>query len=60
MLSDRKSRQQERCSHPERIVTTNFGLERMVCMSCGEMEMRNLPSEIVVRADSLKMAASRR
>lgn len=60
MRSERKTKQQARCSHFERISTRNFGLERLVCMKCGEMEMRNLPDETVVWADSLKMAAASR
>lgn len=60
MFTDRKNRQQERCSHPERISTQNFGLQRAVCVECGDLEMRNLPQEVVVRADSLKAAAASR
>lgn len=60
MFTDRKNRQQERCSHPERITTQNFGLARAVCVRCGDLEMRNLPQEVVVRADSLKASAAAR
>lgn len=60
MFTDKKNRQRERCSHPERISIQNFGLERRVCVECGDLVMRNLPQEIVVKADSLKAAAASR
>lgn len=57
----RNHKRQERCPHPERVTTTtNFGLERLVCTRCGEIEVRNLPEHTVVRAESLKAAAARR
>lgn len=60
MFTDRKNRRQERCTHPERSSIQNFGLERAVCVVCGDVEMRNLPEEVVVRAESLKAAAASR
>lgn len=33
---------QSQCPHPETTVTINFGLERMLCHSCGRVEMRYL------------------
>lgn len=60
MFTDRKNRQKSRCSHPERLRTENFGLERLVCVECGDVEMRNQPGEVVVQADSLKAAAASR
>ncbi len=33
---------QSQCVHPETTVTINFGLERMVCLGCGKVEMRYL------------------
>lgn len=33
---------QGECAHPETTVTTNFGLERTLCLSCGRVEMRYL------------------
>lgn len=38
----RNERQQSQCAHPETTVTINFGLERMLCLSCGRVEMRYL------------------
>lgn len=35
----RREKQQEVCSHPDRVTTRNFGLERVVCVSCGKVEM---------------------
>lgn len=60
MFTDRKSRHQQRCSHSERIGTQNFGLERCVCVECGDFQIRNLPQEVVVQADSMKVAAASR
>lgn len=61
MSIERRSRQWQRCPHPDWTVRTrNFGLERSLCVRCGLMEMRNLPDEPVVLADSLRAAAARR
>lgn len=46
------------CSHPQKARTTNFGLERVVCVTCGHVEMRNLSDVTVVRAKSLRAAAA--
>lgn len=35
-------RQQSQCAHLETTVTINFGLERVLCLSCGRVEMRYL------------------
>lgn len=35
-------RQQSQCAHPETTVTINFGLARVLCLSCGRVEMRYL------------------
>lgn len=39
---DRTEKRQERCEHPERAITKNFGLERVVCLACGKVEMHHL------------------
>lgn len=38
----RNERQQSQCAHPETNVTINFGLERVLCKTCGKVEMRYL------------------
>lgn len=35
-------RQQSQCAHPETTATINFGLARVLCLSCGRVEMRYL------------------
>lgn len=37
----RREKHQQRCDHPHRTSTRNFGLERVVCMDCGKVEMRH-------------------
>lgn len=62
MFTDRNRRHRGRCTHPERIRTTNFGLERSVCADCGDMEMRNLPGEPGIRgrpADEPRIGSGR-
>ena len=31
-----------KCAHPEMVVNTTAGLERSVCLVCGEVTVRNL------------------
>ncbi|MFP3913978.1 MAG: hypothetical protein ACLFWM_03820 [Actinomycetota bacterium] len=51
MLFERDAAARKRCRHTEVVTTVNFGLKRMVCLECGYVEMRNLPQEVVVRAE---------
>lgn len=37
-----RHQQEQRCRHEETVTTTNFGLERTVCLACGKVEMRHL------------------
>ena len=36
-----KSVHPSRCEHHERLTTVNFGLERSVCMTCGDVAVRD-------------------
>lgn len=31
-----------RCDHPEHMTTVNYGLERSVCVRCGDVNVRDL------------------
>lgn len=41
-LFDRRERKQEQCEHDETVTTNNFGLQRVVCLMCGKVEMHHL------------------
>lgn len=37
----RKEAKPDQCHHKDTISTVNFGLERVVCQTCGKVEMRH-------------------
>ena len=48
-LLERKRRQQTSCRHDETAVTSNFGLLRIVCLDCGNVDLADLERQIVAR-----------
>lgn len=44
-----RHQKEERCPHEETVTTTNFGLERTVCLACGKVEMKHLATAARVK-----------